>query len=288
MKPPVFDYYAPATLEGALKLLQEYGDEAQPLAGGQSLIPMMSLRVARPTVVVDLRLIKELQVVHATPCYLKLGAMTKQADVLANAEIQHTLPALQDAVRLVGHFQTRSRGTIGGSISLGEPAAENPAFALALDAELELQSVVGSRKVKASEFYIGPYMTVREDTELLTAIHYNFAPNARIGVDEVAARPGDFALAGLVAYFELDDRKIANARLAWFGMGPTPLRAPQAEAALTGADAGRLNLDEIAELALLDTDPVEDTHGSADYRRRAGRAVLERLLKRLLVERTAA
>lgn len=286
MKPPPFDYHAPQSLDEALSLLAEYGDEALPLAGGQSLVPMLALRVARPAVIVDLRLLGELRVITTDASGLYLGAMTRQAEVLASTQVASTLPALVDAVSLVGHFQTRNRGTIGGSISLGEPAAESPAFALALDAELELKSAEGTRTVAASEFYTGPYMTARSDTELLTAIRYNPAPGARIGIEEVTQRRGDFALSGLVANLELDGNRITMARLAWLGMGSTPLRAPSAEAALAGADIAALDLAEVAELALGDSDPFEDGHASIAYRCQAGRTVLIRLLDRLLPERT--
>ena len=282
MKPPPFDYHAPDSLDEALDLLNEYGDEAQPLAGGQSLVPMLALRVSRPAVIVDLRLLRDLRGLAADGAELRLGAMTRQAELLASPDVAATLPALADAVRLVGHFQTRNRGTIGGSIALGEPAAENPAFALALDAELELRSAEGSRTVAASEFYTGPYMTARADTELLTAIRYRPAPGARIGVEEVAQRRGDFALSGLVANLEVAGDRIASARLAWFGMGATPLRAPSAEAALAGADIATLDLEEIAQLAVGDSDPLDDAHATIAYRCQAGRTVLTRLLGRLL------
>jgi carbon-monoxide dehydrogenase medium subunit len=286
MKPPPFDYHAPDSIEEALSLLAEYGDEVQPLAGGQSLVPMLALRVARPSVILDLRHLGELKGMLADDSGLRMGAMTRQAEVLASREVEATLPGLADAVRLVGHFQTRNRGTIGGSISLGEPAAENPAFALALDAELELKSADGTRTVNASQFYTGPYMTVRTDTELLTSIRYRPAIGARIGIEEIAQRRGDFALSGLVANLEIDGNRIAKASLAWFGMGSTPLRAPSAEAALCGADIATLDLDEVAELALGDSDPFEDAHATIAYRCQAGRTILTRLLGRLLPERT--
>lgn len=286
MKPPPFDYYAPESLDEALSLLASYGDEALPLAGGQSLVPMLALRVARPSVIIDLRLLGELRGLKTDASGLWLGAMTRQAEVLTSAEVKSTLPSLLEAVGLVGHFQTRNRGTIGGSISLGEPAAENPAFALALDAELELRSAEGTRKISANAFYTGPYMTARKDTELLTSIRYCPAPGARIGIEEITQRRGDFALSGLVANLELDGSRIAKASLVWLGMGSTPLRAPSAEAVLAGAEIAKLDFDEIADLALGDSDPFEDGHATVAYRCQAGRTVLARLLGRLLPERT--
>lgn len=286
MKPPPFDYVAPDTLEGALAVLAEHGDEAQPLAGGQSLVPMLSLRVARPSVLLDLNRIASLSGISIEGDVIRVGAMTRQVDVLRNADIARHLPAFADAVRLVGHFQTRNRGTIGGSVSLGEPAAENPAFAVALDAELTLQSARGSRTVMARDFYTGPYMTLRRDDELLTSISYRPPSGARIGIEEIAQRKGDFALTGLVASLCVAGGTISDARIAWLGMASTPIRATEAEAALNGASLAGLDLAGLAELALAETDPADDGHATAAYRRDAGRVVFSRLIGRLLNEGT--
>jgi aerobic carbon-monoxide dehydrogenase medium subunit len=288
MKPPPFDYVAPDTLEGALAVLAEHGDEAQPLAGGQSLVPMLSLRVARPGVVLDLNKIASLSGISVEGDVIRIGAMTRQVDVVRSAEIAAHLPAFIEAMQLVGHFQTRNRGTIGGSLSLGEPAGENPAFAVALDAELTLQSTRGSRTVKASDFYTGPYMTLRRDDELLTSIAYRKPAGARIGIEEVAQRKGDFALTGLVACLTVAGGTVSDARLAWFGMASTPVRARAAEAALNGTSVAGLDLAALAETALTETDPVDDAHATAAYRRDAGRAIFARLLGRLLNEGAAA
>lgn len=282
MKPPPFDYVAPASLAEVLAELATHGDEALPLAGGQSLVPMLALRVARPSVIIDLRRIEELQGISAQGQALRVGAMTRQVEVLKSPAVAQALPGLADAVRLVGHFQTRNRGTIGGSVALGEPAAENPAFAVALDAELELDSARGIRTVRASDFYSGPYMTERADDELLTAITYRPPANAKIGIDEIVQRRGDFALSGAVACLSVSNGTISEARLAWFGMATRPVRASAAEQALRGATVAGLNLREIADLALAETEPTDDAHATADYRRDVGRVLMQRLLKRVL------
>lgn len=287
MKPPPFDYVAPDTLDGALAVLAEHGDEAQPLAGGQSLVPMLSLRVARPSVLLDLNRIASLSGISIEGDVIRVGAMTRQVDVLRSADIAQHLPAFADAVRLVGHFQTRNRGTIGGSVALGEPAAENPAFAVALDAELTLQSASGSRTVKASDFYTGPYMTLRRDDELLTSIAYRPPSGARIGIEEVAQRKGDFALTGMVASLCVSGGKVSDARLAWLGMASTPVRARTAEAALEGVSVNGIDLAGLADLALTETEPSDDSHATAAYRRDAGRTIFRRLLGRLLNEGNA-
>jgi carbon-monoxide dehydrogenase medium subunit len=282
MKPPPFDYVVPDRLDEALAVLDEYRDEAQPIAGGQSLTPMLALRVARPGVILDLQKIPELQGITLVDGGIRIGAMTRQVDVLNSPLVAQHLPALADAMKLVGHFQTRNRGTLGGSISLGEPAAENPAFAVALDAELELASVSGSRVILASAFYTGPYMTERADDELLVSITYRPPANARIGIEEVMQRRGDFALSGLVACLGTDaGGTINDPRLAWMGMGTRPLRAKQTEDAMRGMTLPGLDIEALADLALADADPFEDSHGTPEYRLAAGRTVFRRLMSRL-------
>lgn len=282
MKPPPFDYVAPATLNEALAVLADHRDEAQPIAGGQSLTPMLSLRVARPAILVDLQKIPEMRGIEAVEGGLRIGAMTRQVEVLNSPLVARHLPALADTMQLVGHFQTRNRGTLGGSIALGEPASENPAFAVALDADIELRSATGTRTVRAGDFYLGPYMTERADDELLVAITYSPPAHARIGIEEVMQRRGDFALTGLVACIGLDAGGMVNdPRLAWFGMGTRPLRARQAEAAMRGQPLGALDLASLADLALADAEPIEDSHGTPEYRLAAGRDVFMRLMSRL-------
>lgn len=283
MKPPPLDYLSPETLPEALEALAEHQWDAQPIAGGQSLLPLLSLRVSRPAVVVDLQKIDELKgIALAEGGGLRIGAMTRQVEVLESELVAQHLPALAEAMALVGHYQTRNRGTIGGSISLGEPAAENPAFAMALDAELELRSASGSRVLRASEFYIGPYMTERQDDELLVSITYRPPPGARIAVDEIMQRRGDFALSGVVVCLGIQGGTIDDPRIAWYGMGSVPLRAPTAEQTLMGKAVNDVEPDEIAGLAVADTDPLDDSHGTAEYRRTAGKALLRKVLVRAL------
>lgn len=282
MKPPPLDYAVPDTLDEALAILAEHQWDAQPIAGGQSLLPLLALRVARPGLVVDLQRIEELKGITVEGGALRIGAMTRQVEVLNNPLVKEHLPALADAMALVGHYQTRNRGTLGGSISLGEPAAENPAFALALDAELELQSANGTRIVPASEFYTGPYMTARADDELLVSITYRPPAGARIAVDEIMQRRGDFALSGVAICLGVESDTITLARIGWFGMGSTPMRATAAEAALTGSSIASLDPAEIATLAIGDSDPLDDSHGSAEYRRTVGHALFQRVLEKAL------
>jgi len=199
------------------------------------------------------------------------------------------LPVLVQALRHVGHYQTRNRGTIGGSIALGEPAAEMPATAVALGASIEIRSSRGTRRVPAAEFYLGPYMTVLEPDELVTAIEFPDWPLGHITLfREVAQRPGDFALVGLVGALVVDAGKITRAGLAWFGMGPTPVKARQAEAALLGQTPDALDVEAIAALAVADTAPFDDHHASAEYRRTVGRRIFSRSLREALGRKEAA
>lgn len=281
MKPAPFDYVAPQTIEETLEHLS--GGDATILAGGQTLMPLLALRMSTPSVVVDINRIDALQGVMRTDSGTRIAAVTRQNDVLVDEIIATDLPLLAEAVHHVGHHQTRNRGTIGGSISFGEPAAELPAAAIALGARIETRSTNGTRRIAAEDFYLGPYATVLEPDELVTAIHFPHRPANSINIfREVARRPGDFALAGLIGWIALNQQKIAQASFAWFGMGPTPIKARRAEAALIGQETGKLDPKAMAELAIADTDPFDDHHATAEYRRTVGRRIFARALSESL------
>jgi carbon-monoxide dehydrogenase medium subunit len=215
--------------------------------------------------------------------------MTRQAHALADSTLAAHLPVMVQALSHVGHYQTRNRGTVGGSVSLGEPAAEMPATAVALGAKIEIRSTRGTRLVPADEFYLGPYMTVLEPDELVTGIVYPDWPSGHVTLfREVAQRPGDFALVGMVGALALEGGKIARAGIAWFGMGPTPIKARQAEAALIGQAPQGIDPQAIAELAVADTAPFDDHHASAEYRRTVGKRIFARTLREALDIREAA
>ena len=289
MKPAPFDYVAPSTIEEACTLLAEAGGGATLLAGGQTLMPLLALRMSQPFIVIDLSRIAHLKGVAREAGSTRIGPMLRQSEILTHAGLAKTLPALVTATRHVGHHQTRNRGTIGGSISFGEPAAELPATSIALHASMELCSTRGVRRVAAEAFYLGPYMTVLEPDEVLTAIHIPDPPAGTVAVfHEVARRPGDFALVGLVGTLTLQGGVIAHASIAWFGMGPTPIKARQAEAALSGQAIAELDTDSIAELAIADTAPFDDHHAAAEYRRTVGRRVFARALAETLKKAQAA
>ena len=289
MKPAPFDYVAPRTVAEACAALAEAGGGATVLAGGQTLMPLLNLRMSQPFIVVDINKIAELKGVSRVAGGTRIGPMTRQCEVLADQTLARDLPVLVQAMSHVGHHQTRNRGTIGGSIALGEPAAEMPATAVALGASIEVRSVRGTRTVPADEFYVGPYMTVLEPDELVTGLTFPDWPQEQITIfREVAQRPGDFALVGLVGALTIDGGKIARAGLAWFGMGPTPIRVRSAEKMLLGGALAQIDSHEIAERAVSDTAPFDDHHASAEYRRTVGKRIFARTLREALDLREVA
>ncbi len=289
MKPAPFDYYTPKTVEEACTLLAEAGGGATILAGGQTLLPLLALRMSQPFILVDINRIGSLQGVSRINGATRIGPITRQNEAIADSTLRQALPLLVTATRHVGHHQTRNRGTIGGSIALGEPVAELPATAVALGASVEVRSVRGTRRIRAEDLYVGPYSTSLEPDELITSIEFPDWPADAITVfREVAQRPGDFALIGLVGSLAVENGRVDRAGLAWFGMGPTPMKARQAEQALLGQAVGSLDVKAIAELAVADTAPFDDRHASAEYRRTVGRRIFARTLGEALNMRHAA
>jgi carbon-monoxide dehydrogenase medium subunit len=289
MKPAPFDYVAPASIEEACSILAEAGGGATVIAGGQTLMPLLNLRMSQPFILLDINRIAALKGVSRAGNATRVGPATRQADALASEQLARDLPAFVKALSHVGHYQTRNRGTVGGSIALGEPAAELPATSVALGATIELTSVRGVRRIPADEFYLGPYLTSIEPDELVTGIEYPDWPEGHVVLfREVAQRPGDFALVGMVGALVVEGSKIARAGIAWFGMGPTPIKARQAEAALVGRQLSAIDAAAVAALAVADTAPFDDHHASAEYRRTVGRRIFERTLREALDLREAA
>lgn len=289
MKPAPFDFVTPTSVEEALGILAEAGGGATVIAGGQTLMPLLNLRMSQPFILVDINRIPELNGISQTDTGVRIGPATRQRAVLESALLADHLPVFVEAVRHVGHHQTRNRGTVGGSIALGEPAAEQPAAAVALGAVVTLRSVRGMRTISAADFYLGPYMTAIEPDELLTAIDFPSWPAGhRTVFREVARRPGDFALTGIVGALAVIDGTIARAGFAWFGMGPTPVRARQAEAAVIGRSPDDLDIQELADLAIVDTTPFDDHHATAAYRRSVGARIFAQALGEALLLREVA
>ena len=278
MKPAPFEYHAPEKVSEATALLREFGDEAKVLAGGQSLVPIMALRLAQFDHVVDLNRVPELQGIERQNGTLRVGAMTRQAVIEGDATVADAVPLMARATPFIGHFQIRNRGTLGGSLAHADPAAEYPAVALTLDAEFDVANASGSRTVTASEFFVSTFMTDLEADDVLTAVRFPVW-NGRCGfaVEEVARRFGDFALTGAACGLELDgDDRVVRAGIGMFAMGSTPLRARQAEAPLAGSSVADVDLEEIGRMAADETEPPDDIHASAAYRRSVGAVVVSR------------
>ncbi len=284
MKPAPFEYHAPETVADVTGLLTEHGDEAKVIAGGQSLIPMLALRLTRFEHIVDLNRVAELQGVERSNGTLTVKAGTRQSTVEHDAAAGAAVPLLAEAIPLIGHFQIRNRGTVGGSIAHADPASELPAVALALDAELEIASGAGSRRVAAEDFFLGTWTTAIGEDEILTAVHFPVWEGASgFAVEELARRSGDFALAGVVAGVQVDGSgAVTRSAISFLGMAPTPVRARSAEAALTGTNPSADDLAEIGRLAVADTEPTADVHASAEYRLHVGAHLVARALDRAL------
>ena len=263
MKSAPFDYRRPTSLAEALRELASAGDEGKALAGGQSLIPLLAMRLARPALLVDLDRVAELDHVTLDGRSLRIGAMTRHRTVEDHA---HLPPAMREAVRHVGHFQIRNRGTVGGSLAHADPAAEWPALAVAFDAELVLESAArGRRRVAAKDFFLGPLMTAVEPDELLVEV---VIPDASgpAAFTEVERRAGDFALVGAAAH---------AGRVVVFGAGSRPQRLGGVEAAARSG-AGP---EDVETAARAEIEAVDDIHASAAYRRTVGARLVVEVLR---------
>ena len=284
MKPPPFEYHRPESLEEALSLLAETGDEGRVLAGGQSLMPMLALRLAQPAQLIDVNRISELTGISANGG-LRVGAMVRQRAAERSADVAERCPLLAEALSFVGHVPIRNRGTVGGSVAHADSAAELPTVMRVLDAELVVRSTRGERTIAAADFFRSHFMTALEPDELLVEINIPPWPvGAGWAFEEVSRRHGDFAIAGTAALVRVDDDgKVAEARLAFSGVGPTPVRPSGAEAALAGAVLSDEALRAAGEEAAAGLEPPEDLHGTTAYRRH-----LVKLLTRRTIQAAAA
>lgn len=277
MKPAAFDYADPKTLEEALDLIAEHGDDSTVIAGGQSLVPLLNLRLARPEIVVDLRHVNGLASIEADEDCLRAGAMVQVVDLEGHPSVG-SVPGLSSAISFIAHSQIRARTTVGGSIAHADPAAELPALLLALEGSVVLCSKArGERVVPAEEFFLGSFWTARESDEIITSVVFPRYPGS-VQIDEVAPRPGDFALVGVVIASQVKSGVISDPRIVLFGVAGTPVRASQAEALLTGAVPSLETFAAAATEVLEHLSPLGDVHGSADYRRHLAGVLVERNL----------
>ncbi|MGB0384628.1 MAG: FAD binding domain-containing protein [Ardenticatenaceae bacterium] len=285
MKPPIFDYYAPDTLEEALALLAEHGDEAKPLAGGQSLVPAMNFRLAQPAILVDINRLDTLfGIREGKEGGLHIGAMTRQRSVERSALVATHAPLVAETMPYIAHPQIRNRGTFGGSLAHADPASELPAIAIALDMKMRAQSIRGERWIPASDFFLGLFETDLEPDELLTDLFIPHLP-ARTGTafDEVARRHGDYAMAGAAAVVTLaENGTIADSKLVFFSIDDAPLEATSAAALLQGEQPTTELIRAAAEAIDDDIDPLGDIHASPAYRRHLAKVLARRTLARAI------
>jgi carbon-monoxide dehydrogenase medium subunit len=275
MKPAPFDYHAPESLPEALELMSRFSDEGKPLAGGQSLVPMMALRLARFGQLIDLNGVEELDVVRPENGHLVIGAITRQAVLEVDEEVAEMAPLIAEATRLIGHFQIRSRGTLGGSLAHADPAAEYPAVALALGASLDVASTRGTRTISADELLEAAYVTTLAADEIVTAVRVPVAQQGDgFAIREIARRHGDFALAGCAAKVSVGGGgAVQDARVVLFGVSGRALRAEPAEQALVAAGTGAPDLDAALAVVGDGLEPPEDAVATSAYRKKAARHI---------------
>ena len=278
MKPASFEYYSPASLTDALQLLEQHADTARPLAGGQSLVPMMNFRLARPAHLVDLNGLQELNFLKVANGELCMGAMTRQRALERSAIVAEGWPLLQEATRHIGHIHIRNRGTVGGSIAHAFPSAELPVVMTALNASFVLRSAHGEKIVSAKDFFIDVMTTVLEPGELLVEIRVPQSPS-RTGwaFQEVSRRHGDFALVAVAGVLALtNDGSIDTCRLVF--TGAIPHLSTKTEA-LRGQKPNSTLFSDVAHAAAAELDPESDIHASAEYRRQVSQALARRVLE---------
>ncbi len=283
MKPAPFEYHRPTSLEEAFDLLDRYGDDGRILAGGQSLVPTLNMRLVAPRAVIDINRLPDLDAIRAMPEGLVIGALVRQEALERSALVSEHARLIAAAMPHIGHAAIRARGTIGGSLALADPAAELPACAVALDATIRVSRRGSRRDIAAAEFFRGIYTTALGPGEIVAEIVVPRAPSGwRWGFQELARRHGDFALAGLAAALRVERGAVAEARLVFFGVGTKPVRARGAEAALIGRGAGAETLTAAGRALDGDLDPPGDIHGSPALRRHLARVLLARVVRRLV------
>ena len=280
MKPAPFEYVAPESLDEAVDCLQRFGEDAKVLAGGQSLIPLMALRLARPTALVDLKRVGELRYITEDET-LSVGAMTTHREIEDNGFIERRCPLIADAMRQLGHVAIRNRGTVAGSIAHADPAAEWPAIALALDAEVEVTGPEGNRSVPARDLFFSYFTVNLEPDEVIREVRFSMPPEGSGSAFlELARRHGDFGIAGVAAVVTADAGKVSAARLALMGVASTPVRVQEAEAILAGNVPSEEVVEEVTAAVNEVIEPVGDVHGSAEFRRNVARVLTKRAIEK--------
>ena len=280
MKPAGFTYLAPRSLDEAVEQLNLRGDGTKLLAGGQSLVPLMNLRLVRPAALIDLNRVDELVYVDRDTGGVRIGAMTRHHTVATLPLVQDTSPLLSHAAGLIGYRAIRHRGTMGGSLAHADPASELPCIALTQGAEIEAASAGGSRLIPAHEFFMGHMTTAIDGGEVVAGVRFpEIGSDEGWGFREFARKAGDFAVVMVATVLRQSGGKIDSAGIGVGGVESRPLRATDAEAVLVGSAAGEAPVEAAAEAAAAAVDPVSDIHGSADYRRHLVRTLTRRALE---------
>ena len=280
MKLPNFEYHAPSTPAEVIRLLAAHRGDAKILAGGQSLLPTMAFRLAQPAVLVDLRNVGGLNRIAVDDSGVVLGARTRWRDIEDSAALRSAQPLLVEAVRHVAHYQVRNRGTVGGSLAHADPAAEMPCVAVTCEAELRILGPEGERRMSAADFFTGPLTTALAEDEMILEVHLPHWPSARRWAFlEFSRRPGDFALAGVALYYDLDDGERArNAHIGVVGACYIPKRLREAERALNGRRVDAESAKAVGRIASEEADGTSDIHAPAEYRTALTGTLTERAL----------
>ena len=279
MKLPPFEYACPSTLSEAVSLLASRDGDAKAIAGGQSLMPMLAFRMARPSLLVDLRKLSDLKGIRISGDGVRLGALTRWRDIEDDARLGEAHPLLKAAIAHVAHYQIRNRGTVGGSLAHADPAAEMPGIAVTCDAEIVVMGKTGARAIKAADFFEGALTTSLAPDELITEVRLPPWPKGRrFAFQEFARRRGDFALAGVALFYDEAGGKATNAHIGVIGVGDRPRRLPNAETAVNGSAVNEAIAVKAGEAAAAEVEAQSDIHAPAEYRRALTGTLVERAL----------
>ena len=285
MIPPSFEYHRPSSVEEAVGLLSSLGSEAKILAGGHSLLPMMKLRFAEPEHLVDINRIPELKGVRVVGDDIIIGAMTSENAVIADPVLNEKVPLLPEAAKLIADPQVRNRGTIGGDIAHGDPANDHPALALACDAIMTIAGPNGTRQVPADDFFLGTYWTALEETDILTEITVKaFPQGAGYAYKKLKRKTGDWATTACAVVVALSGGSVSHIRITLTNLGPTALRAHDAESVLMGQSVNDDLIRQAAAKAMEICDPAEDLRGDAEYKTAMAGQMVQRAINEALAK----
>lgn len=281
MIPPSFEYHAPKTVGEAITLLGQLGPDAKLLAGGHSLLPMMKLRFAQPEHLIDINRIPELKGIREEGGTVVIGAMTVENDLITSPILQAKVPLLSEAAKLIADPQVRSRGTIGGDIAHGDPGNDHPALSIAIDASFVLEGPKGRRTVAADGFFLGTYMTLLKENEVMCEIRVPaFAPGAGYAYEKLKRKTGDWATAGCAVVIRKSGDQVSHVRIALTNVAPAALRAEAAEAALLNKPFNAANVQAAADAAIAICEPAEDLRGDIEYKTAMAGEMVKRALNK--------